>query len=167
MPVGRDLIEDESRATIAHVDVDFLVDLGVHTDRTARMFGRVENRLGGCRDEFPSPIVERAVAHAHDFDSHGVVLLDACCSVLQGRGQGLFRVAAGLVEPRAQVAFFGARQAHHAIRIVGVPADERECLQYRVVHLGGQLGAGLRPDPFLPLVSEFPVEARDPRHRDE
>ncbi len=66
-------------------------------------------------------------------------------------------------QPRAQLPFLGPGQRDHLLRLVGAVLDERQGLQHRVVHPGGDVGPFLRADPGLALHHQVPRDAQPPR----
>ena len=63
------------------------------------------------------------------------------------------RAPSGRYSQLPQRAFLGAGQPGHLARVVRVALDQGERLQHRVVHVRGELGALLRPDPLAPLLA--------------
>ena len=64
-----------------------------------------------------------------------------------------------VVEPGPQLALLAAGQAARLLGLVGVPLDEGEGLQHRVVQVGGHVGALLAADALAPLVAELRAPA--------
>ncbi len=152
LPVGRDVLGVEAGAPVAHEDLHPVGgDLGVQRHRPdAGVPGGVDHRLAGGRDEGEQGVVGRGVADHDRLDGDAVRLLDLGGGALQRGGE---RDGGGRrgVQPAAQLALLGAGQPGDLARVVGGLADEREGLQHRVVHVGGDLGPLLRADPLAPL----------------
>ena len=69
---------------------------------------------------------------------------------------------APLEQPGAQLALLRAGELHDRLRVVGAALDERERLQHRVVHPGGDVGPLLRPRPRLPLEQQVAGDPQPP-----
>ncbi len=153
------------------------VDLDVHRhDRRTAVVGGVHHGLSHGLDQRRDARVERAVAHEHDGDlDRRVVGLDLVGEPVEGEGERAGRVAGRaavgpvpvVVQPGAQLALLTPGEAPGLGRRVGVPLDQRQRLQDRVVQVRRHVGPLLAADAFPPLVAELADESHDPRAEDE
>ena len=70
------------------------------------------------------------------------------------------------IQPGAQLALLGARQARHLARRLAA-LDERQRLEHRVVEVRRHLGARLGPDAAAALLDQLAAHAPDPRAGDQ
>ena len=158
--VLRDVVEVEAGAAVADVGGDApVVDFGEERQRgPGRVPDRVQERLACGGHERGRAVVERRVAHGHDFDLDPVSILDfgrdrPQCSGYRRR----LRIRVRLSEQAsAQVAFLSPGQRSHLGGVVGAALNQRERLEYGIVdgtcHLRTLVEAGgsrsfLRRDP--------------------
>ena len=107
----------------------------------ARELRGVRHRLPRREDELLVRGVELGSAGGRELDPDAVELLDlgGCVGERVLEGGGVLDAAA--VEPAAKLALLPPRDRRDAMRIVGVPLDERERLEDGVVHTRSDGGA--------------------------
>ena len=110
-------------------------------------------------------LVERAVADGHHLDGDAVPRLDVPLDLADPLGErGDVGVAgcAPLEQPGAQLALLGPGELDDRLRVLGAALDERERLQHRVVHPGGDVGPFLGPRARLPLDHQVAGDPQPP-----
>ena len=111
------------------------------------MLGGVEQGLAGGRTEGGELLVDRGVADDHRVDDQRVVGLDLGHHARDQPGPGAALADhLRVVEPGAQLPLLAAGQPVDRLLVVGVPLDQRQGLQHRVVQVRGHGGALLGPD---------------------
>ena len=148
-PVVGHRLRIEPLAAVAHEHRHALGrDLGVEVGRgRPRVLGGVDQRLAGGGTERGELLVDRGVADDDRVDDQRVVGLDLGHHARDEPGPGA-ALAHDLrvVEPGPQLALLAAGQPVDRLLVVGVPLDEREGLQHRVVQVRGHAGPLLRAD---------------------
>ena len=71
--------------------------------------------------------------------------------------------AAGLEQPRPQLAFLASRHRPDLARVIGAALNQRERLQHAVVQMRGEVGALLVADAFASFEGEVGREPSEPR----
>src|SRR5665647_3268226 len=124
-------------------------DLRVHVHPVgARVLRGVEHGLAARPCQRVHPHVQLVVADDDEVDGHATVVLDL------GRGGlerhldrvGLVRLP---VQPLPQLALLPTCQGGNRLRIVGLPLDERERLEYGVMEVRRDVGARIREQLLL------------------
>src|SRR5450759_3064114 len=117
-PIGRNRVQVETRAVVAHEDLNrFGSDLDVQRDRRGTVPHRVEKRLPGCLEHRVRVRVGCPVPHHDGLDrlsGRVLDLADDAADRLRDRGAGSRAV---LVQPAAQLSLLGAREACDRFRI--------------------------------------------------
>src|SRR5439155_7741148 len=103
LPVGRYGVHIEAAAGVTHEHGDVAgghLDEHVHVVDVGELGGVHDGLAGGARDGVGA-LVERAVAHGHDFDGHAVALLDLSGDRLHSAGERAFdaHLLASRIEP--------------------------------------------------------------------
>src|SRR4051812_20574208 len=175
-PVAGHVLRVEAGAAVSDEDDQPVpLDLGVHLHAVdTRVLRGVHHRLSGGGHHGAGARICGTVADDDELDHDAMRLLDFRSRLLQ-RGRELPAGIAGRpVEPAAQLTLLAAGQPGDLARIVGGLLDQSQRLQHRVVHVGSDLRALLRPDPLAPLVAqvgghpqpERRCEHSQPRHHD-
>ena len=161
----------EAGAAISYEDLGPLrIELGVDRDlaRVGRELGRVDERLAGGGDECLAALVHLAITDGNDLDRHAMGVLNLGGGELERGGDAVRgRRAVGVEEPRPQLALLSPGELRHLARVAGALLHQGQCLQNRVVEVGGQLGALLGPDPLGALAGEVAPQAPQERREDE
>ena len=143
-PAPRSRTNTETRVGVTSVYRSAAVD--------PRVLGHVDQRLAGGRAERGQRVVHRGVADDDVVDDEGVVALHLGDHAGHQPGPGpALADHLRVVQPGAQLPFLAAGQPADRLLVVGVPLDERQRLQHRVVQVGGDGGALLRADARGPL----------------
>ena len=135
------------------------------------MLGRVDQRLAGRPHRGPRAASSTGgVADDDQLDGQRVVVLDLGDHAGRQPGQRATLAAdRGVVQPGAQLALLAAGEPGDRRWLVGVPLDQRQRLQHRVVQVGGDrgplLGADARRALLGPRVEQPAPERRG--HQDD
>ena len=129
-PLPRSRTKTDTRSGVTSVYRSAAVAPGV--------LGRVDQRLAGGRAEGGERVVDRGVTDDDRVDDQRVVGLDLGDHAGDEPGpRAALADDLRVVEPGAQLALLAAGQPADRLRVVGVPLDEREGLQHRVVQVRG------------------------------
>ncbi len=162
-----DGVEVEARAVVAHERLDGVgPDLDVGADGRARVAHGVPRGLAHGLDERVEVRVHRPVAGDDELHRHAVEVLDLAH---RGGEGGAERAGAGVlvVEVAAQLALLRAGEARDGRGVAGLPLDQGQGLQHRVVQVGGDVGALGGADAGGLLEAQVAPEPQDPRRRQD
>ena len=120
------------------------------------MLGRVHHGFASRLHHGAQVGVQVDVTDANHLDGNAQFVFDLAAGSGQRRLQGFWSGRVG-IEPSPQFAFLPAGQGRHLARVFGLPLDQRQCLEYRVVQMRRHVGArvcdellfpgGLKPAP--------------------
>ena len=165
MPITVDRCHVESGPLIGDVDIDLIGgSFGVNRHPLdSGMAGGVGGGFAGRPHHGIEGGTEESLAHRDEFYADVVISFDPAGHGLEGSTeQSRIGVRVGFEQPLTQFTLLGPGQGDHLVGVVG-PLNERQCLEDRIMQVGGNLRSFFGTDSVAAFLVECRNQPDDPR----